>query len=89
MLYMITYDLYRPQQDYAGLFAAIQAEGAALRCLQSVWLLQTNTDINLLQTRLMTHIAANDRVILVDITQRPRNGWMNRNVWTWMQQHDV
>lgn len=88
MLYMITYDLYRPQQNYAGLFAAIQAEGPALRCLQSVWLLRTNVDINMLQTRLMPNIDGNDRILIVDITHRPRNGWMNRNIWTWMQQND-
>ena len=88
MLYLITYDLYRPQQDYTRLFSVIQSQGVALRCLQSVWLLQTNTDVDTIQASLQGAIDQTDRILVVDITQKRRNGWMNRNIWEWMTQHD-
>lgn len=88
MLIMITYDLNKPGQEYANLFAAIQQCGESNHCLKSVWLLQTRMSVGQVQQILRRHMDSNDFLLVVDITGQSRDGWMSRSVWDWAREHD-
>jgi hypothetical protein len=65
MLKLITYDLRKPGQDYAGLSEAIQALGAWCHPLESVWLVKTNLTTVQVQKRLRPQLDANDSLLVV------------------------
>lgn len=88
MLYIVTYDLHQSDQNFKGLESAIRQEGEVNHCLASVWLVQSQHGVDEIQTNLQRAIDENDRIIVVDITGKPLNGWMNRDVWEWVRAHN-
>ena len=88
MLCLISYDLRSPNGDYESLFTAISALGPSLRCLDSVWLIQTNTTVTAVQAELLKHTQSSDSLFVVDITGKPYNGWLRKDYWSWVAAHN-
>lgn len=89
MLYLISYDLRAPEGDYSSLYTAISALGPSLRCLDSVWLVQTtNNTVETIQSSLTAFIRSNDSLIVIDITGKPYNGWLRKDYWAWYAAHN-
>ena len=88
MLYIVTYDLHDADAGYEAINQAIQGLGEANHCQGSVWLLQTRMNVNEIQSALLQVMDTNDRLLIADITGRPRNGWLTRDRWDWARQHD-
>lgn len=88
MLYLVTYDLREPERDYQALQDTIQRIGEANHCLGSVWLLHSRMNVNEVQGALLQVMDTNDRLLIADITGRPRNGWLTRDQWEWARVHD-
>jgi hypothetical protein len=65
---MISYDLRRPGQDYAGLFDAIEALGPSWHCLQSVWLVNTPFGSPRVREALSVHLHANDSLLVTALS---------------------
>ena len=69
MVYLITYDLNAPRQDYQTLFSAIeQISNGYTRCLKSVWLINTNLNADQIVQRLLRYIDENDRLFVTKVT---------------------
>ena len=88
MLCLISYDLRTPNGDYESLFKAISALGPSLKCLESLWLIQTNTTVAAVQSELLKHMQSSDSLFVVDITGKPYNGWLRKDYWTWVAAHN-
>lgn len=88
-MYLISYDLKSAEADYEAMYSAIQALGASLRVLDSTWIVDPPHDVGEddIATRLRGIIHAGDRFIVVHIDNR-RQGWLSRNMWDWMREHD-
>lgn len=88
-MFLISYDLKSAEADYEAMYAAIQALGASIRVLDSTWIVDTQQGVgeNEISERLRGIIHPGDRFIVVHIDNR-RQGWLSRNMWTWMQEHD-
>jgi CRISPR/Cas system-associated endoribonuclease Cas2 len=77
MLYLVTYDLNKPGQDYQSLFAALQRLGAK-RVLYSTWVLRsTQYSAKQIFDYLLTHIDAGDRLLVT-----PMGDWSSWNSMT-------
>ena len=73
MLYIISYDLIAPGQDYEPLWAELNRLGAK-RVLQSQWAVRrTNTNPIALRDHLKRFIDANDRLLVT--APRGQDGW--------------
>ena len=69
MLYLITYDLNAPRQDYQTLFSAIeQISNGYTRCLKSVWLINTNLNADQIVHKLLNYIDENDGLFVAKVT---------------------
>ena len=69
MVYLISYDLNAPGQDYQGLFFAIeQISNGCTCCLKSVWLINTNLNADQIVHKLLNYIDENDGLFVAKVT---------------------
>ena len=86
MVYLITYDLNRPGQNYDGLYQAIKALGSVWwHYLDSTWLVNTKLNANQITQKLTKHIDGNDHLLVIKTTKE-YDGWLNKNAWEWIKQ---
>lgn len=84
--YLITYDLKKPGQDYKNLHDAIKATGAWWHYLESTWLVVSSSSAQAVFDRLRPHIDANDRVLVIKVTNE-NAGWLTQEAWDWINQN--
>jgi len=83
MVLLITYDLKRPGQNYAGLHDAIKAAGTWWHHLESTWIIETDESPRDWYNRLAPHLDQTDYVIVIEIT-RNYFGWAPKEAWDWL-----
>ncbi len=85
MVYIISYDLNRPGQDYQGLYQAIKQLGDWCRPLDSTWLVDTTLGAEAVAGQLRPQIDKNDGLLVIGATQ-DYAGWLPKEMWEWLQQ---
>jgi hypothetical protein len=66
---MIGYDLIKPGKDYANLIDAIKKLGDTWwHCLDSTWIIKTNSTAKQVRDALFQHIDGNDRLLVVTLS---------------------
>lgn len=88
MIYLISYDLKVPGRNYDSLYETIKSATRWWHYLESTWIIKTNDPINTWNDRLIKHLDNNDRLLIVDITNKSRNGWLTEKAWTWLREND-
>ncbi|MBI4207197.1 MAG: hypothetical protein HY527_19420 [Betaproteobacteria bacterium] len=83
MVLLITYDLKRPGQDYAELYAEIKKAGTWWHHLGSTWIIETTSSPKHWYERLAPHIDGNDNLIIFEITSN-YYGWAPQKAWDWL-----
>lgn len=74
-LHLVSYDLHTPGQNYPAIVTRLQLLGAK-RVLYSQWMLRSHMDSAQLRDDLRRYIDANDRLLVVEVTQAPM-AWHN------------
>ncbi len=87
MLYLITYDLNRPGQEYEELYEELRNSSTWWHYLDSTWLIVTQESINELNDRIKNTIDENDRFLIFDITGMDYQGWLSEEAWQWIRKH--
>lgn len=81
--------LEQPDCNYEPLYEAIKQCGEVWwHYMGSVWIIRTNLTPSDRFDRLHPNIDANDYLFLVDITNQARQGWLPKDAWTWLKQHE-
>ena len=88
MLILISYDLIQPSRNYQALYDAIKKAPAWCHAMESMWFVYTKESVNLWTKRLRQAIDENDSLFVVDITNKSRSGWLSKDFWKWLDQHD-
>jgi hypothetical protein len=66
--YLIGYDLNKPGKDYADLFSAIKKiAGTWWHCLDSTWIIKSDSSAAAIRDALMPHIDKNDELLVVQL----------------------
>lgn len=86
MVYLITYDLNKPGQNYEELYKAVKALGGWWHYLDSTWLVDTTLSAQQVSDRLVAHIDKNDRLLVIRVTS-DYQGWLTNKAWEWINQH--
>ena len=86
MVYLVSYDLNQPGQDYSRIIKAIAAQGAYIQVLKSAWLLRSSAQVLQVGDALKAHIDASDRLLVSEVTANHR-GWLDQRCVEWLQQH--
>lgn len=67
--YMIGYDLNKPGQNYENLFAAIKKlSDTWWHCLDSTWLIKSDSTSTAIRDALKPHIDASDELLVAKLT---------------------
>ncbi|BEU87846.1 hypothetical protein TAMA11512_13100 [Selenomonas sp. TAMA-11512] len=89
MVYLITYDLNRPGQNYDSLYQAIKALGSSWwHYLDSTWLVNTELNAKQITQRLTKCLDKSDRLLVIKTT-RAYDGWLKKEAWEWIHQHSA
>lgn len=89
MLVLITYDLRQPDRNYNALYDAIKYCGNAWwHYLESVWIVSTNLTPQECYSRVKPNMDDNDHLLIVDITNQQRQGWLPTKAWDWLKAND-
>jgi hypothetical protein len=73
--FIVSYDLFRPGQNYQQLFNALEALGAK-RALLSLWVLRGDYKAAAIRDHLMRYIDQNDRIIVAEMGEWATYGTM-------------
>lgn len=87
LVYLITYDLNKPGQQYESLYVAIKQVGNWNHPLESVWFVEANNTISQVRDHLKPHIDANDKLfICLPCSNKANGGVMPQHFWDWLNQ---
>lgn len=89
MVLMITYDLNKVK-DYQRLYSAIGRLGETKRDpnLDSVWFVSSVYTPSQASQLIRQATDGDDTHLVTVIRQGERDGWMNKEVWGWIQDHE-
>jgi len=87
MVYIITYDLNKPGQNYNELYEAIKKIGDWIHPLDSNWLVETDITARQISNRLKEKIDKNDSLLVIKVT-KDHAGWLPDKVWNWLNNAD-
>jgi len=68
MIYLVTYNLDRPDQDYQTLFAAIRSAGRAVHAMEHTWFVRTNYTVTQIRDTIAQHIGYSDKLFVCEVT---------------------
>ncbi len=86
MVYVVSYDLRKPGQDYKGLFDELQASPSWWHYLESTWLIATSESANDLYNRLRMHLDRGDSILIIQAGTDVQ-GWLPEAAWKWIHQN--
>lgn len=85
---LVSYDLNKPGKNYSALYDILKTAPYWWHYLESTWLLATNETPTQWNEKLKAAIDENDNILIVDITKRPRQGWLPTKAWEWIKEHE-
>lgn len=68
-LYLISYDLNSLFKDYNALYEAIESIGPSCHCLESTWLVYTNTSAQDICTAISLRIGVNLSLLVIKVSK--------------------
>ena len=89
MIYLVSYDLVKSsERDYTPVYEAIKAIGPWWHYLESTWIIHTRQDVNYVVDAIHAVMRKGDRLLVVQIDNQNRNGWLPREAWDWIRTHE-
>ncbi len=82
-VYIVTYDLSKPGQDYSGLAQQIKACGGWRHVLESTWIVATDMTAQQLHSKLKDCVDRNDKMLIIEVTDN-YHGQLNIKDWDWL-----
>ncbi|MDE0581547.1 hypothetical protein ON064_00595 [Planococcus sp. A6] len=82
-VYLITYDLKSPGQDYSALYKAIKSLGDNRHDLESIWFVDTNLSAKEIYNVVYPVMDKNDNVFITKVTSG-YYGKASTELWDWL-----
>jgi len=86
MVFVVSYDLSKPDRDYSGLIEELKKSPGWWHYLESTWLIQTDETATQLYKRLADKIDRDDSILVIQ-AGKDRQGWLPEKAWEWIRQH--
>lgn len=83
-VYLITYDLNKPGQKYEDLHKAIKSYGTWAHHLDSTWIIETSSSLQVVADHLVNQIDNSDTLLVIEVKNN-YSGWMPKKFWEWMK----
>ena len=83
-LLLISYDLRIPGRNYEGVIAELKSALSWWHYLDSTWIIRTSLTMDEWNDRLRTKMDKNDSLLIIDVTNCARQGWLVQDAWNWI-----
>lgn len=87
VLYIVSYDLKKPDRDYTGLYNAIKEFGIWWRYLESTWIIKTTESHDKIFEKLRPHIDEDDNLLIIEAGKNYQ-GWLPQKAWDWIKENE-
>lgn len=85
MVYLITYDLNKPDKRYQDLYNILeQYDYIRDNGLDSVWFISTIDTPDQISQKILTALDNNDRLFITKLYRANYQGWMDKEIWDWI-----
>lgn len=88
MILLVSYDLKKPDRDYNPLYSLLKTAPSWWHYLESTWIIRTNETVQAWADKIRTVVDPSDYVIIIDITNKPRQGWLPMEAWEWIKDQE-
>lgn len=85
-IYMISYDLNSPGQNYDKLISEIKTYNGWCKVLKSLWFVYSDKTAADICNHLHQFVDQNDHIFVNELTTN-RQGWLSQNVWDWINKY--
>ena len=85
-LYIISYDLSKPNRDYDGLYDTLKSFSSWWHYLESTWMISTTDTSDEVFEKLKPHIDEDDNLLIIEAGKK-RSGWLPKKAWEWIKNH--
>lgn len=85
-VYIVSYDLNKPGQDYVDLINELKKSESWWYYLDSTWLIYTHETANSLYNRIAPFLDTNDYVLVIDVA-KDYQGWLSQKAWDWIHKY--
>lgn len=89
MVYLITYDLRVPGRDYISLYNTIKEYGDWQHPVESTWFISSNLQADDIYNHLFQFIDKNDRLLVIQVNQTNKQGWLAKSFWDWLNSKKI
>lgn len=89
MVYLITYDLRVPGRDYTSLYNTIKEYGDWQHPVESTWFISSNLPADDIYNHLFQFIDKNDRLLVIQVNQTNKQGWLAKSFWDWLNSKKI
>lgn len=84
MIYLISYDLNKPEQDYPKIVDVIKSYRTYCKVLKSQCFIRSNKTATEIGKHLMEHLDENDQLLICEFTKN-HDGLIKNNVISWLE----
>lgn len=84
--YLVTYDLYRPGQNYDGLIEELKKTAGWWHYMKSTWILSSSESPAQIWERLKPQVDTTDSVLIIQVCDNV-SGWLEKDAWEWIHKH--
>lgn len=88
MIYLIIYDIKNDSDKEEKIIDYIKSEKAWWHHLKNTWIISTESSLNDINKKLISLLTEDDKLFMVDITGKKRNGWLTSRAWKWIREYD-
>lgn len=87
-VYLITYDLNNPGQNYEDVIEAIKDSSTGAWCTywKSSYLIKSNLTVNQVSDKITPHLDKNDRLIVIEVKNNYQ-GWLTEEEWKYIREN--
>lgn len=85
MVYMVTYDLNNPGQNYDDVINAIKESSTkCISCWKSSYLIKSNyLSANDIQAKIEPYLDSNDSLLVIEVVNN-KQGWLSKEQWNYI-----
>lgn len=84
-VYLVSYDLNRPGQEYEALWSAIQSYPRCCHALKSQWFVCSDSSAEQICKHLRGFIDEDDFLFVSEVTADRQSGWLADDVAAWLK----
>ncbi|NBI06690.1 hypothetical protein [Senegalia massiliensis] len=86
-VYLISYDLNKPDNNYESLYETIKSYEAWWHHLDSTWIIETSSSCQSVSNNIKSHIHSDDNLLIIEVKNN-FNGMLPNHAWEYLRKRN-